>query len=163
MSATVVLSAIALLVWLDLLLGSADGLGRPGVVLFACCLVVGLMAASEMLHFHPDVASNMKHGPALAGTALIIGLAFVPIWWQEYPADCAIGRLGWILFGFVGAVGIACLSQILRYQPGNRVFDEIARTVLVAGYVGVLISFWSPLRSFYGNEWGMVALLSLFF
>ncbi|MGI9519136.1 MAG: phosphatidate cytidylyltransferase [Pirellulaceae bacterium] len=161
-SAAIVLSVIALLVWAELWLGSPETLGRPGLVLFGCCLVVGLMAASEMLYFNKDVASQIQHWPAMTGTAFVIVLAFVPVWWQAYPADCPIGHLGWILYGVVAALGLALISQILKYQPGNRVFDNVARTVLVPAYVGVLISFWSPIRALYDNEWGMLALLSLF-
>ncbi len=162
-SAAIVLLVIAVLVWLDMLLGSPESLGRPGVVLFGCCLVLGLMAASEVLYFNPEIAQQFKHWPAMVGTALVIVLAFVPVWWQQYPADCAIGRLGWILYGLVAAVGLALINQILTWKPGNPVFDNVARTILVPAYVGVLLGFWSPLRAFHDNYWGIVALLSLFF
>ena len=161
-SAAVIITAIVLLVSLDLYLGSADVLDRPGVVLCLCTLVIGLMAASEIIWFQQDDESGIKAWAVYVGTFLVIGLAFVPNLYVGYPADCSIGRLGWPLFGMAGAVGLAFVSQMTGYRPEQRVLDGIARTILIVAYVGLLLSFWAAIRSYGGNQWGMVALLSLY-
>ena len=157
-----IISGISLLTWLDFYLGSAAGLDRPGLILFACTLTVGLMAASEVLYFDQTGNAGVKHWAVYLGTGLVIGMSFVPTWFADYPADCPVGRLGWALFGLAGATGIAFLSQMRGYRPGDQVTSDIARTILVAAYIGVLLSFWAPLRCWYDNAWGMVALLSLY-
>ncbi len=161
--AAIVVAAILALFWLDYQCGTSDWLQRPGLVLGICCLVFGLMAASEVLHF--DSARQQRRTKAWAvylGTALAIGLAFYPALVVDYPDDCSIGRIGWLAFGMAGAIGIAFVSQMIGYRNGDHVMNDVSRTVLIIGYVGLLFGFWAPIRGYHDNQWGLVALLSLF-
>lgn len=161
-SAAVLITAILLLVWLDFYLGSDSSLGRPGLVLGLVTLTIGLMAASEVLYFNQQSNADVKHWAVYAGVFLVIGLAFVPVLFEDYPADCSIGRLGWPLFGMAAAVGLAFVSQMIGYKQGDEVIDDVARTIMVIAYIGVLLSFWAPLRIYLGNAWGLVALFTLY-
>lgn len=161
-SATIIISAILLLIWLDYFLGTAASLQCPGLVIGLLTLIVGWMAASEVLYFNQPGNSGVKHWAVYAGTLAVIGMAWVPNWYLNYPADCSIGRLGWPLFAMAAGVGLAFASQMIGYKQGDQVIESVARTILVIAYVGLLLSFWAPLRSHLGNTWGLVALFSLF-
>ncbi len=174
LSAAIILTTLSLLVWLDLQCGHPQWFGRPGLVLLPFSLVVGLLAANEVLYFRPsgglpDIAAtdiavqgDVKHWAVYLGTSLVIASSYAPLLWNEYPADCAVGRLGWPLYAMAAAVGLCFVAQMIGYRRGSRVGEAVARSVLVIAYIGLLISFWSPLRMIGDNAWGMVALLSLF-
>jgi phosphatidate cytidylyltransferase len=161
-SAAVIISILVLLFGLDFWLGSPDSLGQPGSVLCLVTLTVGLMAASEVLYFNQQGNANVRHWAVYMGTFLVIGLSFVPNLVPGYPDPCSIGHLGWPLFGMAAATGLAFVSQMIGYRQGDQVIGDVARTTLVVAYIGVLLSFWAPLRSYIDNAWGMVALLSLY-
>ncbi len=161
----IIIVVILFLIGLDLRLGvevSNGGTGRPGMVLFVCVLVLGLMAANEVLHFDSGLSDRgVKPWAVYCGTAVIILVGAVPLLFQEYPENCSVGRLGWLAYGMAAAVGLSFVSKMFGYRIGDRVFDDIGRTILIAAYTGLLFAFWFPIRTSYGNEWGMVALLSL--
>ena len=161
-SAAVLITVILLLVALDFYLGSDTSLGRPGLVLFVATLVVGLMAASEILFFNQNNRNGVKSWAVYLGTALVIVMAFIPNFHADYAADCPVGRLGWALFGIAAAVGISFVSQMIGYRQDKPVVDDVARTLMVIAYIGLLLGFWAPIRSCVDNAWGMVALLSLY-
>ncbi len=161
--AAIIVPAIFALVWLDFTLGQADWLGRPGVVLFVTTLFVGLMAASEVLHFEPVTSPRrIKPWAVYLATAIVIILAFAPVAYEHYPADCPVGRTGWLAFGMAATIGIAFFSVMAGYRRGDRVMNDVARTVLIVAYIGLLIGFWAAIRGHGDNAWGMTALLSLF-
>lgn len=161
-SAAIIITAILLLVWLDFYLGTSESLGRPGLVLAVCTLVIGLMAASEVVYFNQKNNAGVKHWAVYLGTAVVIGFAFLPTLYENYPADCPIGRLGWPMFGMAAATGLAFVSQMIGYRQGDQVIDDVARTVMVVAYIGLLLAFWAAIRAQVDNAWGMVALLSLY-
>lgn len=161
-SAAVIVTAILVMIWADFQLGSADSLNRPGLVLGVALMIVGTMAANEVVSFNTTSNSGVKKWAVYAGTALVIGFSFIPCLYENYPADCSVGRLGWPMFGMAATIGLAFISQMIGYKPGDQVLDDVARTVMVVAYIGLLLGFWAPIRSFVDNGWGMVALLSLF-
>jgi phosphatidate cytidylyltransferase len=162
-TAAIIVPAILALFWLDFFLGREDVLGRPGLVLFACAIIVSLMTASEVLHFDQANASRrIRREAVYCGTLVVVLLAFVPVLYDEYPADCPVGRPAWLAFAVAAAIGISFASQMALYRKGDRVMDDVARTLLTIMYAGVLIGFWSLIRGQFNNAWGLVALLSLF-
>lgn len=157
------IAIILLLVYIDVRIGEETAWNRPGVVLFASAVGVGLLVANEVLHFHRGLESRIKPWAVYAGTLFTIVVAYSPVFIDTGdPLTCPTGRLGWLAWGFVGAVGIAFVSQMVGYRPGVPVIDDVARTILIIAYAGLLISFWGPIRDTGNNLWGMVALLSLF-
>ncbi len=162
-ASAIVVATILSLLWLDYQCGTPAWLNRPGLVLGICCLVLGLMAASEILHFNSaDLNRRVKPWAVYLGTVVAIAFAFVPQLDPAYPADCSIGRIGWLAFAMAAALGIAFVSQMIGYRKGDHVMNDVSRTMLVIAYVGLLFGFWAPIRGFQNNEWGLVALLSLF-
>jgi phosphatidate cytidylyltransferase len=166
LNSAIIISALALLVWLDIRLGTAaenGGIAKPGLMLLACLAILGPLAAMETLRFDPATrARRIRALAVILGTGTIILSSAIPLLFENYPADCPFGRTGWLAFGTAAAVGIAFASQMLSYQREQKVTDDLGRTVLVVVYVGLLLGFWMPIRGQVDNEWGMVALLSLF-
>jgi phosphatidate cytidylyltransferase len=162
----IIIAGILCLVWLDFRLGTEvanGGWGCPGIVLLVSILVVGPLAANEVLHFDPHLGQRrIRPWAVYSGTCVIILFAAIPMLYQDYSAHCPIGRLGWLAFGVAAATGIAFVSQMIGYKAGDRVIDDIGRTLLIAIYAGLFLAFWLPIRFGYNNAWGMVALLSLF-
>lgn len=146
---------------LDLHLGKESSLNRPGLVLFAWTMLLGLMATSEIIAFNPKSNVGVKSWAVYLGTALVIVMGFWTTLDPSYPSDCTIGRMGWPMFGMAAVVGLAFVSQMIGYKQGDLVVDNVARTVFIVAYIGLLLSFWAPLRLSIGNEWGMVAIISL--
>ena len=160
-SATIIISAILLLFGLDYHLGSSDSLARPGLIIALMAMTVALMASGEILHFDEAGNKNVKHWAVYLGTFMVVGLSFVPLLYENYPADCSVGRLGWPLFGISAAVGLAFISQMIGYKQGDQVMDNVAKTIMIVAYIGLLMSFWVPLRNYLNNQWGLVAIASL--
>lgn len=161
-SATIIIPTILLLIGLDYYLGSADAIGRPGLIIALMAVLVALMAASEVLSFDAEGNRNVKTWAVYLGTFLIVGSSCIPLLYEQYPADCSVGRLGWPLFGMSASVGLAFVSQMIGYRQGDQVMDSVARTLLVIAYIGLLMSFWVPIRTYFNNDWGLVALVSLY-
>lgn len=161
-SAAIILSIILSSFWLDVQIGKETWAGSPGMITSLLTLLIGLVAANEVVSFNPQANAGVKRWAVYCGTGLVICLACYPAFHPDYPPDCPIGRLGWPLLGMGGAVGLAFISKMIGYRPGDQVMDDVARTVLVVAYIGLLISFWAPIRSLVDNVWGLVALLSLY-
>ncbi len=166
LNSVIIISALALLVWLDIRLGASTeegGIAKPGLILMACVAILGPIAAMETLRFDPATRGRrIKVYAVLLGTETIILSSGIPLLFENYPADCPFGRIGWLAFGTAAAVGIAFASQMISYQREQKMADDLGRTVLVIVYVGLLLGFWMPIRGQVDNEWGMVALLSMF-
>lgn len=161
LSTAILVGILSALVWADLTLGSENSLSRPGLCLAPLALLAAALGAFELSELFR--AGGLKTNPlaCVVGALLTLGFAFAPILWADYPADCYIGKNGWLGFGFAAGIGFVFISEMWRFrQPGHSVM-RIALAVFVMGYLGVLMSFLGWLRFFYDNGWGMVALLSM--
>ncbi len=156
-SAAIILALLALLIWLDLV----HNLGRPGIWFAPVVILVAALAAAEVL----DLLSAKNLRPAVwstyIGTVAVVVAASAPILWQQYPADCALGKLGWPLAALALGIGLSFVAEMRRYkQPGTSIVN-VALGCFVMVYVGLLMSFIIELRLFRDNLWGMAALLSM--
>jgi len=68
---------IFVLIWLDVLLGGDESLGRPGLAVGAVSLIIGLLASLEVVNFNATNNKGVKRWAVLAGTGMVIGLAYV--------------------------------------------------------------------------------------
>lgn len=89
---------------------------------------------------------------ATALSLLVILLASIPIFYQAYygkayPADCPIGRMGWIGIGAVAVCGLASLATIRGYSLGMpQTLERWAFLTLIPVYAGGLGAFWVSIR-----------------
>lgn len=138
---------------------------RPGLCLLPLAILLAVLASQEMLRLLR--AANFKPVSWIVyfGTTLTVLFACAPIAWQEYPVDCPVGRLGWLACGLSGAIVIALVSEVGRYQQSSPSIANLCATSLSLLYVGGLLGFILQLRLLPvgGNTsaGGMLALLSM--
>ena len=135
--------------------------GRTGLWLLPLALAAAALACLEASSLLSVAGYRPSAAPLLAGGLLIVIAAAAPLAWREYPADCPLGRSGWVLLGSAAAVMLAFADALRRYRAGDRDLLELALTVTGQVYVGWLFSFLILLRQIGDHQRGMLALLSV--
>jgi phosphatidate cytidylyltransferase len=99
------------------------------------------------------------------GVSLVFLSACVPLLWplsgNPYPANCPLGRLGWPLLAMIGAVTLALVGEMRRYEQPGGVIVNLALAVFTIVYAGLPLAFAVLLRQLHGNHWGLAALISV--
>ncbi len=94
-----------------------------------------------------------------------------PVFGHEYPANCPIGTLGWVVGAVVLAIFVFLFREILRYREGRgRVLERTLGGVFASVYVGVPMALLGVIRSLDGADngvetsqftaWGLAALIT---
>jgi phosphatidate cytidylyltransferase len=141
--------------------------GVPGSWLVVPGLVIGWMAAAELLDLLRTTGSRPLGWTVYAGISLAFLAACSPVMWgllgQAIPANCPLGLHGPILLALAVSLAVAYAGEMRRFeQPGGAVVN-LALSVLVIAYIGIPLSFAALLRQFHTNAWGMAALVSVIF
>lgn len=161
LSASIAISLVALLAWLDF----QAPWGCSGLVLSPLLVALAALACQETLSLFAAGGYFPLRWTAYGGTLLTAAAWCVPALWplsgEPYPADCPLGKLGWPLSALALGVGLAFLGEMRRYEKPGGVIVNVALAVFPMAYVGLLIGFFAALRTFHDNAWGMTALLSL--
>ena len=103
------------------------------------------------------------------GTLLPLLAACAPIAWQNQsfdgPADCSVGRLGWLACGLVAGLLVALFGEMRQYTAPGQSIANLSAAALSILYVGGLLGFLVQLRLLdvagsvrYG---GLLAMLSM--
>lgn len=148
--------------------------GAPGVWLLPLLLCFAIGTAWEIATMLRDSGQPVRRGIAVTGTALISLSAAVPFLWafgeDDYPADCPIGRLGWIVLFATLSVFLILIAEMRDYgkTQGEASGDAIRRTssaVFVSIYVGLPMAMLIALRSMHGDvgsgRFGLAALVTM--
>jgi phosphatidate cytidylyltransferase len=161
-SSAILISVTLLLLWLDknYPLGSATGVWLLPLLLF-----FSLGTAFDLATMLRASGRSVSRRWTLVTTGLVTLSPCVPMLWPMfggvYPADCAIGRLGWMVVAIVAAVFMFLIREILAYRTGNE--GVLARTltgVFASVYVGLPMALLVVVRSL-GADWGLAALVTL--
>lgn len=157
LSSVIGISLLLLFLWGDYRLTANTG--HVGLIVVAVIAVVGLWSGEELRRL---LAARVQlPGPLLWGTlGLVLATSCAPVGWQDYPAHCPWGRLGWLGLAYALALGLPCLWAIARYQPGAGQLQQVVHIFFVCGYV-LLLTFICQLRFGLPNAWGIVAIVSL--
>jgi len=162
LSAAVILSVLFGLIWLDVYIGQSFQV--IGLVFCAIMLLVAVMAGEEVRWMWVKRNDCPVAWVVASGMLLTVGFSCVPVLWQQYPADCHIGKIGWTLLGLAASVGIAFLHEMRIYDRNDEsviVSGRLSKTIMIFSYVGLLLSFLSALRFFGNNQLGMLAFVSV--
>jgi len=152
---TLIIALLSALCWAD------SHAVRAGIWLVPLALVLCVLATQEMLCLFRAAGRQPIAWAAYVGTVLPVLGACAPIVWVEYPADCPIGKLGWLAGGLVLGLLVAIVAEMGRYgQPGQTI-TNLAPVALTILYVGGLLGFLVQVRLLYDNKEGLVALVSL--
>lgn len=167
-SAAVLVTSMILLLWGDFSLGQPGSLGRSGLLLAILCIIISTAAADE---FHRLWRGTNCHPSWLmmVGAAVMVAMSNIPVLWLDYPADCPIGRLGWVLSGIGAAVLIAFVYEMLTYDPESSsvetqrsdVATRIAKSSLAFVYIAMLFGFVVAHRQIQDNNHLGVAAIVL--
>jgi len=150
------------LCWLDYNLN----FGRPGMWLLPLVLVLGVMAAEEVLDLLRAKQLRPIGWSCHLGTFIVIASASLPIWWPTNnvpsPTNQAEGTLYALAFGVV----LSILGEMRRYEKPGQSMIHLGLTIFSIFYVGGLLSFIVRLRLVQqgteeGNAYGLLALLSM--
>ena len=165
-SAAVIISVTILLLCIDFWLGTGK-VGRPGLVVCLLSTVAAAMAASELVAMLANVTNRVNQNFAVGATVVMLLVTCAPVWWREYPVDCALGRFGWGLSGFVLAIVMTLAYEMFIYRAPiggsgkGEVTDRLGRYALVFAYVIMCFGFLVPHRFYQGNGYGILALVTL--
>lgn len=162
-SAGIIVSFVMAVIALDYWLGRAESVGYPGIALIPVILVMTGMAAFELATMIASRNPSTPKSMVVLGAVVTMACACAPALWREYPANCAVGKLGWNTIGMTLAAAIAILFEMSRYKEAEKVIANLAYSVFMIFYVGFLMGFLSGLRFYQSNEVGMTALLSMLF
>ncbi len=103
--------------------------------------------------------------PALIGCAGVMLAATIPVYWPlfagTYPADCALGKLGWPLAAAALALFGSFVWYIPTYQANSGFFQRAILSGWVSVYFGICFAFAVALRLTGSSSWGLFLLVGM--
>lgn len=177
-------SAILIVVVISwLVLDARKGVsGAEGIWLFPLLMLIALGTTWEIATILKDAGHLIRRNVAMVATSLICTSAIVPMMWafseSTYPANCPIGRIGWIVFGSVAALFWILLCEMRHYgldvgsdenssnesKPGSTI-GRTCHAAFVSLYVGIPMAMLVGLRSLNAETtaggFGFAALITM--
>jgi phosphatidate cytidylyltransferase len=155
-----------LLLWLDFWLGTDQVLSRPGLVLAFLGIVSAGLAAGELGHLWQSAPDNPDRKTLVAGSVAMVAISCAPVLWQDYPADCPIGKFGWPFSGMIFALVLTFIFEMRRFgheqMATGQVTNRISRSALSFAYLNFLFGFLIPHRLMQdNNSIGLIAIVLL--
>lgn len=148
--------------------------GAEGIWLLPLLLFFAIGTAWEMATMMAAGGQPIRRPVAVTGATLISLSAAIPFLWvmgdEGYPADCPVGRLGWIVLFAALSVFLVLIAEMRDYgkTTGDAPGTAIRRTsgaVFVSIYVGLPMAMLIALRSMHGEassgRFGLAALLTM--
>ena len=158
-SSCMIIAVLVVACWLDF----HYHFQRPGIWLLPICIVICALATTELIELLSAKYARSSSRWAHLGVIGIYLPPIVPMLVKGYQPDVTEFQLHWSVLGVALAFAIAFGREMVVYeQPGN-VITRVALTLFAMIYVGLLGCFLAALRTFQGNEIGMLALLSMVF
>jgi phosphatidate cytidylyltransferase len=101
----------------------------------------------------------------MIATSLVSVSSCVPLliefFGSDYPANCPVGRLGWIPLAAVLAIFLIVGKEMMRYDGSSSGgLERAAHGSLAALYVGLPMAMLVALRDLGQANWGLAALLT---
>ena len=147
-------------------------MGVGGLLLLPLLLVIALLATAELGEMFIKGGLDLRLKHVLFSVALVHMLTFIPSLMDAfsaggYPADCPVGRVGWIGIGSVLAMCWLFLIEMRQFKEPGGAVQRLANGMLVVSYTGTAMSFLTVLRTLqigepgYESAWGMCAIISV--
>lgn len=158
LSATVLISFLSVLLWLDF---HQKVVGRPGLWLLPLATLFVILANLELFDLFRAQGWTPLRGLSIGCTVTTFLSPAIPLLWRDYPADCPVGQLGWpLLVQFFGMLVIV-IGEMVRFREPGRTLVHVALSSFSIFYLGTLGSFLITLRLWNGDTRGWVALVSM--
>ena len=140
--------------------------GRPGLWLLPLVLLLGVLAAEEILDLLRAKQLHPIGWSCHLGSFLVLLAASLPIWWPGSTIPSLIEQAKWILYTLAFGAVLAILGEMRRYEKPGHSMIHLGLTIFAIYYVGGLLSFIIRLRlvgddTDVANALGMFALLSM--
>ena len=116
-AAAIIISVLLLFIWGDYVLGTAEQLGRPGLLLAVFAITVSGLAAGELVQMFAPIAKWKSQLVPIVGTLAMVSMCCAPLMWRAYPTDCPMGYFGWALSGLTLAIVISFFHEMLIFEP----------------------------------------------
>jgi len=164
LSAALLISATLLLIWLDYQYPLLQTRG-----LWLVPLLFGFAFGTTLDVTRLLIASGraIDRRVVVSTTLMVAYSAYVPVVWtiggHEYPADCPIGRKGWLVIAAVAAMFIILGREMLRYDSSKRgvALERTLGGVFVSCYVGIPMAALVLIRDLGDSGWGLAALITM--
>lgn len=164
LSAALLISATLLLIWLDHQYPLLQTRG-----LWLVPLLFGFTFGTTLDVTRLLIASGraVDRRSVVLTTLMVAFSAYVPVVWtltgNVYPADCPIGRKGWVVIAAVAAMFIIVGREMLRYDASNRgaALERTLSGVFVSCYVGIPMAALVLIRDLGDSGWGLAALITM--
>lgn len=164
LSASILIAAVAVLLWLD---HQHPIRGIAGLWLLPLLLFFALGTALDVIRLIAASGRQIDRGATLLATAIIPLAAYLPSLWpllvgQPYPLDCPLGRSGWIVAAAVLAVFLVLMREMSRYDALRRgeAMERTLSGVFVSCYVGIPMAVLVAILNLGEGHWGLAALIS---
>lgn len=162
-TSAVLISITCILLYLD---ATVSPVRAEGIWLLPLLLFFSLGTAWDISGLLSNSGRPIHRKATLLATALVTLSACLPMLWplfgSEYPANCPVGKLGWIVIASVASVFLLLITEMMEYGKGPA--GAIERTlggVFVSLYVGLPMALLVSLRSLGDGNWGLAAILTM--
>lgn len=140
--------------------------GTGGLWLLPLLLFFSLGTARDLATLLSGSGRLISKPITLVATGIVTLSACIPMLWpivgQDYPANCPVGRLGWMVIGSLTAVFVILLSEMKDYGIGPKgTIERTCHAVFVSVYAGLPMGLMVALRSMGSGNWGLAALLTM--
>ena len=140
--------------------------GAEGIWLLPLLLFFSLGTASDISGLLLKSDRPIRRRMTLFATATITLSACLPKVWPlfgpEYPANCPVGRLGWISIATVASVFLLLLAEMADYGKGpTKAIERTCHGAFVSVYVGLPMALLVSVRSLGDGNWGLAAILTM--
>lgn len=139
-----------------------------GLWLLPLLLFFGLGTAWDLCGLLSGGGRRIDRRPVLFGVLLVSLSAAVPLLWplagESYPADCPVGRLGWIVLAAIAAIFVILIHEMRSYGSTvgrGEAIPRITSGSFAVTYVGLPMALMVSLRSLGDGNWGLAALLTM--
>jgi len=133
----------------------------PGAWLMPVAILLSILATGEMLGLMRAAGLAPIGWTACVGSLLVLLAAWLPTaLWRvpgEIPSGAGVGSVSWPVLALGAGVLLAFLAEMRRFEKPGGATANLAASVLVMVYVGLLLSFVVRLRL----DAGIGALASL--
>jgi phosphatidate cytidylyltransferase len=165
-SAAILISSMLLILYSDHWLGREQQLEKPGLLLAGLAVLAGIVIAGEFVQLFANAACPVNKSAVMLATLLSTVISIAPVFWKAYPADCVLGRFGFVFSGLVAGFVVLVVVEMVRYRAADppshgQVIDRLGRSLLAVFFVAMLMGFLINHRFLVSNSFGLLAIVTL--
>lgn len=118
----------------------------PGAWLLPLAVLLCVLATEELLSLLRTTGKTPAPWSIYLGSLLPVLAASMPVAWKVYPADCPVGRVGWLACGLVAGLLVTLLGEMRQFIEPGKSIENLSAAALSILYVGGLLGFLVQLR-----------------